>query len=57
LPWGDIVMDLVVGLPRTWRGEDAVLVVLDQLSKVAHFIPIRTTEFASDLAPIYMYGR
>jgi Zn-dependent M28 family amino/carboxypeptidase len=46
-------MDFVVGLPHTWRGKDAVWVVMDRFSKVVHFIPIRTTDFASDLAPIY----
>lgn len=52
-PWDDIAMDFVVGLPRTPRGKDAIWVVVDHLSKVAHFIPIRTTYSASDLAPIY----
>jgi len=47
-------MDFVVGLPRTRKGKDAVWVVVNRLSKVAHFIPIRTTDSASDLAPIYV---
>ena len=49
-PWDDIAMDFVVGLPHSPRGRD----IVDRLSKVAHFIPIRSTSTASDLAPIYM---
>ena len=52
-PWEDITMDFVTSLPRTPRGKDAIWVVVDRLSKSAHFIPIRTTNSASDLAPIY----
>ena len=47
-------MDFVVGLPRTPRGKDAIWVVVDRLSKVAHFIPIRSTNSANDLVPLYM---
>ena len=51
--WEDITMDFFVGLPRTPREKDAIWVVVDRLSKSAHFIPIRTTNTASQLAPIY----
>ena len=50
--WDNIAMNFVVGLPRSPRGRDTIWVVVDQLSKVAHFIPIRSTSTASDLAPI-----
>ena len=53
-PCDDIAMDCVVGLPCSPRGRDTIWVVVDRLSKVAHFIPIRSTSTASDLAPIYM---
>ncbi|WVZ52440.1 hypothetical protein U9M48_003495 [Paspalum notatum var. saurae] len=53
-PWDDITMDFVVGLPRTPKGKDAIWVIVDRLSKVAHFIPYRSTNSASDLAPIYV---
>lgn len=53
-PWDDVAMDFVVGLPRTPRGKDSIWVVVDRLSKVAHFIPIRSNNSASELAPIYV---
>ena len=47
-------MDFVVGLPRSPRGRDAIWVVVDRLTKSAHFIPMKTTNSASDLVPLYM---
>ncbi|XP_076944842.1 uncharacterized protein LOC143615649 [Bidens hawaiensis] len=39
--WEHITMDLLPKLPRTARGFDAIWVVVDRLTKSAHFIPIR----------------
>jgi hypothetical protein len=52
--WEHITMDFVVGLPRSPRGRDAIWVVVDRLTKSAHFIPMKTTNSASELAPLYM---
>ena len=41
--WKCITMDIVVGLPRTRAGFDAIWVIVDQLTKSAHFLPIRNT--------------
>lgn len=38
-PWQSVSMDYVTGLPCTTAGYDAVYVVLDRLTKMAHFIP------------------
>nr|GFC07220.1 retrotransposon protein, putative, Ty3-gypsy subclass [Tanacetum cinerariifolium] len=39
--WDEISMDFVTGLPRTERRHDAIWVVVDRLTKSAHFLPIR----------------
>ena len=41
--WDPITMDFVVGLPKTTKGHDAIWVVVDRLTKSAHFISIKTT--------------
>jgi hypothetical protein len=40
--WDDISMDFMVGLPLTTRKFDSIWVIIDRLSKSAHFIPIHT---------------
>jgi hypothetical protein len=40
--WEEIGMDFIVGLPRTSAGYDSIWVIVDRLTKVAHFIPVRT---------------
>nr|GFA37904.1 transposon Ty3-I Gag-Pol polyprotein [Tanacetum cinerariifolium] len=39
--WDEISMDFVTGLPPTQRRHDAIWVVVDRLTKSAHFLPIR----------------
>jgi hypothetical protein len=52
--WEHITMDFVVGLPRSPRGKDAIWVVVDRLTKSAHFIPMKTTNSASESVTLYM---
>jgi hypothetical protein len=41
--WEEIAMDFIVGFLRTQSGYDSTWVIVDRLSKVAQFIPIKTT--------------
>jgi hypothetical protein len=52
--WEEIDMDFIVGLPRTQSGYDSIWVIMDRMTKVAHFIPIKTTYSGSQLTELYM---
>jgi hypothetical protein len=52
--WKDIAMDFIMGLPRTRSGFDSIWVIVDQLAKVAHFIPVEMTYSRPQLAELYM---
>ena len=52
--WDDISMDFVVGLPRTQKGNDSIWVIMDRLTKVAHFLPVRNKYSVSQLADLYV---
>ena len=41
--WEEVGMDFIVGLPRMQSGYDSTCVIVDRLTKVAHFIPVKTT--------------
>nr|GFC10829.1 putative reverse transcriptase domain-containing protein [Tanacetum cinerariifolium] len=51
--WDEISMDFVIGLPQTQRRHDAIWVVVDRLTKSAHFLPIRKDYSVSRLAEIF----
>jgi hypothetical protein len=48
--WEEIGMDFKVGLPRTQAGYDSIWVIVDRLTKVAHFILVKTTYSGAKLA-------
>ena len=52
--WEEVGMDFIVGLPHTQRGYDSIWVIIDHLTKVAHFIPVKTTYSSAKLAELYM---
>jgi hypothetical protein len=45
--WDDISMDFIVGLPKTSKGFDSIWVIVDRLTKLAHFLSVKT-----DLPPL-----
>jgi hypothetical protein len=52
--WEENCLDFTVGLPRTRDGYDSIWVIVDRLTKVAHFIPMKTTYSGAQLAELYM---
>ena len=46
-------MDFIVQLPSTPRGSDAILVIVDKLSKMAKFIPTTTGVSDPEVAQIF----
>ncbi|CAL9097860.1 unnamed protein product [Musa textilis] len=52
--WECITMDFVSGLPRTSRKHDAIWVIIDRLTKSAHFLPINMTYSLDKLADLYV---
>jgi hypothetical protein len=47
-------MDFITKLPRTTMQHDSIMVVVDTLTKVSHFIPFKLTHKESNIAGIYM---
>jgi hypothetical protein len=52
--WDDISMDFIMGLPLTARKFDSIWVIIDRLSKSAHFIPVHTHYDDQKYAEIYI---
>ena len=51
---GKISMDFIVGLPRTPKGHDLIWVIVDRLTKVAHFIAMRNDYRTEKLTDLYV---
>jgi hypothetical protein len=52
--WEEVDMDFITGLPRSDRGHDSIWVIIDRLTKVAHFIPVKTVFNGRRLAKLYL---
>nr|GEV70424.1 reverse transcriptase domain-containing protein [Tanacetum cinerariifolium] len=52
--WEKITMDFVLGLPRTPSGYDSIWVIIDRLTKSAHFLPMNKTDKMEKLTQLYL---
>ncbi|CAJ2679805.1 unnamed protein product [Trifolium pratense] len=51
--WSDISMDFIGGLPKV-QGVDTIMVVVDRLTKYAHFLPVKHPYTAKDIAELFI---
>ena len=47
-------MDFITGLPLTQQGHDSIWVIVDHLTKSAHFVSVNTTYYARKYAELYV---
>ena len=52
--WDNITIDFVIGLPKTQRQHDAIWVIVDRLTKFAHFLPVSNDDLLDKLAQLYV---
>jgi hypothetical protein len=52
--WEEIRMDFIIRLPRMQAEYDSIWVIVDRLTKLVHFIPVKTTYSGAKLTELYM---
>jgi hypothetical protein len=52
--WDVVTMDFITGFPRTSKQHDSIMLVVEKLTKAAHFVPLKTTHRAVDVADIFL---
>ncbi|WMV37795.1 hypothetical protein MTR67_031180 [Solanum verrucosum] len=52
--WEDLNMDFIVGLPRNRQQHDSIWVIVDRMTKSAHFIPVKASYSVEDNAKLYL---
>nr|GEZ39669.1 putative reverse transcriptase domain-containing protein [Tanacetum cinerariifolium] len=52
--WERITMDFIIGFLRTLSGHDSIWVIVDRLTKSAHFLPVKTTDSTEKFTQLYL---
>jgi hypothetical protein len=52
--WEVITMDFITGLPRTNKQHDSIMLVVEKLTKVSHFVHVKTTHTTENIEEIFM---
>jgi hypothetical protein len=52
--WKVITMDFITGLARMNKQHDSIMVVVDKLTKSAHFVPVKTMHTMDNIAEVFM---
>jgi hypothetical protein len=52
--WEVVTMDFIMGLPRTGKLHELIMVVVEKLTKDAHFIQLKTTHKEANVVDIFM---
>jgi hypothetical protein len=52
--WEDISMNFIVGLPKIAKGYDSIWVIIDLLTKIAHFLPVKIDHPIAIYAQLYI---
>ena len=52
--WEEVTMDFMSGLLRSSEGYDSILVIVDRMTKSAHFLPVKTTDQVRKLTKLYL---
>ena len=52
--WEDMTMNFIIGLPKSFRGNDSIWVIVDRFSKTAHFLAMKKKQSVESLARLYV---
>jgi hypothetical protein len=52
--WEDISLDFIIDLPNTSQKHDSIWMIIDRLTKTAHFLPVHSTYSTKKYAEVYL---